>query len=499
MCQKRLPMLLAVAALGFALLGGCGKPPLVPDTPTGPTSWMKGVALTCSTVTTDPGGSQVSYQFDWGDNTQSQWSAFVDGGVAVGDTHTYADAGNYDIKARAKNKKRASDWSDPLRVSIGVGEGQVLWSMTFVDPFEPDEPDTADFSLGCFGISADKTACKTCTEVGGVVARKSSSGRWDFVTGEDLDYFYGSPVVADDGTIYVGCENGLVYAINSGGTQKWSRDLLSPVNGTAALAADGAVVFQNEDSMVICFGADGSQRWSFPSGGGNSSPAIGTDGTVYLATGDGEIYALDGSVGTTKWQSPYRLSSNSINASLALDPGRSVLYAADEVGLFTAVNLDGTFGWQLSIGDDPSTPVIGADGTVYIGGGGKLWALDPSVQDVKWSITPSIAGLVSTPAVSADGCIYFMVTAGKKDRRLQDVDSLYAVNPDGSPRWSCGLGEGSSDPDYALSSPKIDDNGLIYVGNGTRAWCVVGLSGPAQSVWPMFQRDAQNTGRARAK
>jgi len=90
---------------------------------------MKGVALTCSTVTTDPGGSQVSYQFDWGDNTQSQWSAFVDGGVAVA-TRIPTPMPELRHQGARQDKKRASDWSDPLRVSIGVGEGQVLWSMT---------------------------------------------------------------------------------------------------------------------------------------------------------------------------------------------------------------------------------------------------------------------------------------------------------------------------------------------------------------------------------
>jgi outer membrane protein assembly factor BamB len=489
---KRLNVLCAAVLLGFVLLSACGKPPLVPDKPTGPTVWMKGVANACTTKTTDPSGSQVAYRFDWGDDSESQWSDFMEGGVAFSDTHTYTATGSCKIKAQAKNKKKASAWSDSLDINVSAGEGQWLWFIGRRDP-DPESDDSADFTLGSFGISSDRTACIGCRDYGAVVARTSTPTRWDFVT-DDLEEFYASPAIGTEGTIYIGCQNETAYAINPNGTKKWSRNVAGAVNAAAVLTSDGAVIFQTDDSMVVAFGSDGVQRWSFFSNGGNASPAIGIDGTVYVPNGEGEIYALDPSSGTAKWAIPYRVSSNAINASLALDPGRSVLYAADEVGLFVAVNLDGTFSWQFSVGEDPSSPVIGADGTVYIGGGGKLWALDPSTQGVKWSITPSLAGMLSTPAVSADGYIYFLVVPGKKDRSKQGIDSLYAVNPDGTPRWACGLGEGSSD--YTVSSPKIDDQGLIYVGDGYRGWCVVGLGGPAQSAWPMFQHDAQNTGRA---
>ena len=108
-----------------------------------------------------------------------------------------------------------------------------------------------------------------------------------------------------------------------------------------------------------------------------------------------------------------------------------------------------------------------------------------------------MTGVVSTPAITVDGYVYVLVVAGKKRLALQGGDSLYAVNPDGTRRWACGLGEGLSDPEYALSAPKLDANGFIYIGDGFRAWCVAGLSAPAQSIWPTFQHDAQNTGRAR--
>jgi outer membrane protein assembly factor BamB len=140
--------------------------------------------------------------------------------------------------------------------------------------------------------------------------------------------------------------------------------------------------------------------------------------------------------------------------------------------------------------------VVGTDGSIYIGGGGKLQKVDTDGQ-VKWTFVPPLGGTVSTPAITVDGYVYVLVTAGKKDRSLVGEDSLYAVNPDGSRRWACGLGAGLSDADFPLSAPKVDAGGLIYVGNGYRAWCVVGVSAPAASAWPMFQHDLVNSGRAR--
>jgi len=106
-------------------------------------------------------------------------------------------------------------------------------------------------------------------------------------------------------------------------------------------------------------------------------------------------------------------------------------------------------------------------------------------------------GVPSTPALTTDGYIYVLAVAGKRGFAMQGTDSLYAVNSDGTRRWACGLGEGLFDPEYPLSAPKIDAGGFIYVGDGFRAWCVAGVSAPAQSIWPMLQHDAQNTGRAR--
>jgi outer membrane protein assembly factor BamB len=475
----------------FLLLSACGKPPLVPEKPTGPSTWLKGVPIACSTKTTDPSGAKVSYQFDWGDNTQSEWSEFVEGGVVFADTHTYAAEGSYRVKARARNSKRRTGWSDELNVNVSVGEGQVLWWVTHIDPDEGE--DSADFSNNTFAIGPDGATYTGCVDYGALLGRKATGGVWKFRTAEE-DEFFAAPAVGDS-LVFIGCTNDSVYAVRLNGTRKWSYYVGGAVYASAALGADGTVHFHTEDSMLVALNQDGTLRWTYPTSGGYSSPVVGSDGTVYVASGESEVFALDPAMGTMKWSQPYRLSSNAINASPALDATRGLLYVVDDAGSLAALNLDGTLNWQYSVGEDASSPVIGADGTVYICGGGRLRALNPGTQDQKWAFVPPLFGIASTPAVSADGYVYFLVMPGRKAVAQQSADTLYAVNPDGTRRWACGLGEGMSD--VVISAPKIGNDGLIYVGDGTRGWCVVGLKGPAQSAWPQFQRDGQNSGRAR--
>jgi hypothetical protein len=446
-----LPILpIALAAL---LVGGCGKPPLVPDAPRGSDQWLPNVAMACTTSTTDASGAQVSYQFDWGDGNKSQWSQFMNGGVQYADTHSYTNLGPYQIKVRAKNSKKASSWSDPLSINV-VAEGHVVWSIFFTDPFETEDPDSAEFNMNSFAFGSDNTAYVTSSYIGAVIARKPSGAiAWKFYT-PDLDEFTAAPVVADDGTILVGCSNEFIYAFNSDGTVKWADSVGSQVLATGALGADGTSYFQTADTVYAINPADGNQEWT------------------------------------------YNLNAQSAQA-LAVDQSRNVLYAVSDVGVLQPIDLSSHTGKpSYAAGADASGPVVGADGTVYVGGDGKLAAVNPD-GTAKWVFTPAMQGVVSTPAITADGYIYVLVVAYKKRLALQGRDSLYAVNPDGTRRWACGLGEGSSDPEYALSAPKLDASGFIYVGDGNRAWCVAGVSAPAQSIWPMFQRDAQNTGRAR--
>jgi hypothetical protein len=85
--------------------------------------------------------------------------------------------------------------------------------------------------------------------------------------------------------------------------------------------------------------------------------------------------------------------------------------------------------WQFSADDEiVSTPALSEDGTIYFTSRQSLYALAPDGK-MKWRYFPG-AELGSSPMVGPDGSIY-IVDAGCV---------MHAVNPDGSKRWVAQIG-----------------------------------------------------------
>jgi len=115
-------------------------------------------------------------------------------------------------------------------------------------------------------------------------------------------------------------------------------------------------------------------------------------------------------------------------------------------------HVDGTLKWDYSIADSTtSDPVIGRDGTVYVGSMGLhegIYALDPN-GTLKWSFAIA-GGVLSSPAIGADGTIYAGTWAGSPD-------GFYALNPNGTLKWSYATSG-------AVMPSVIATDGTIYVG-----------------------------------
>jgi len=92
-------------------------------------------------------------------------------------------------------------------------------------------------------------------------------------------------------------------------------------------------------------------------------------------------------------------------------------------------------------------PLLGPDGTIYVGAGPEVRALNPD-GTAKWyspTYWPSTA-----PVLAADGTVY----VGSKD------GNLYALNLDGSQKWLFSTGG-----DALYDSPVVGVDGTVYVGN----------------------------------
>ena len=93
--------------------------PNTPDAPEGPSSGNTGTSYTYSASTTDPEGDQISYLFDWGDGTFSEWTSLKNSGQTVSTNHIWQSDGSYQIRVKAKDVHGIqSEWSDPLPITM---------------------------------------------------------------------------------------------------------------------------------------------------------------------------------------------------------------------------------------------------------------------------------------------------------------------------------------------------------------------------------------------
>jgi hypothetical protein len=95
------------------------NPPVKPAAPSGPATGKVGTEYTYTSSTTDPDGDQVSYLFDWGDNTSSGWVGPFASGATASAVKTWTTKGSYSVKVVAKDTHGVvSVWSDPLPITM---------------------------------------------------------------------------------------------------------------------------------------------------------------------------------------------------------------------------------------------------------------------------------------------------------------------------------------------------------------------------------------------
>lgn len=207
-----------------------------------------------------------------------------------------------------------------------------------------------------------------------------------------------SPVIAEDGTVYIGCSSAFakVSAIDGyTGQVKWTFPVLGLVR-SLALGADGTVYFgsQNDDTL-FALNPNGTVRWRKDFGTdlngqalGIAPPMIGDDGTVYAEDTNGTVYAFDGGSGSLRWS-----ASIASDSWLALGMDGTVYATTTDAFFFYTTAIDGQTGatkWshqgaRNNTGGLGIPPVVASDGTIYASGALGTEALNPSTGGTLWT------------------------------------------------------------------------------------------------------------------
>jgi hypothetical protein len=95
------------------------KNPDTPSKPSGPDLWAQYMQTSFETTTTDPEGDSISYMFDWGDGTYSEWIGPYASGQIAEASHIWEEMGEYNIKVKARDDEYgSSEWSEPHILTI---------------------------------------------------------------------------------------------------------------------------------------------------------------------------------------------------------------------------------------------------------------------------------------------------------------------------------------------------------------------------------------------
>jgi len=173
---------------------------------------------------------------------------------------------------------------------------------------------------------------------------------------------------AQDGTMYSVMSQGLA-AYGHDRNTLWTQNITA--GGEPALGSDGTI-YAGGNGVFTAVNPDGTGKWSYSlTGHMVASPAIASDGTLYFGSDDSNLYALD-SNGRVKWKFA---TDGAVTSTPALAKNGTVYFGGTDHNLY-AIGADGKLKWKFTTGGQVFSPAIGADGTIYFQNGeGKLFAI----------------------------------------------------------------------------------------------------------------------------
>ncbi len=226
-------------------------------------------------------------------------------------------------------------------------------------------------------------------------------------------------------------------------TDLWKFRIAGGSRSSPALGLDGTIYVGSWEGYLFAFNPNGALRWRFRTGFEiTSSPAVGPDGTVYVGCRDHRLYAVT-PAGQKRWAVK---TGGWVDASPAIGTN-GIIYCGSWDKKFYALNPDGGKRWEFVTGGPVvSSAAIDARGVIYFGAHDrKFYALNPDGTKL-WEYATEGA-ITGSPAIGGGGELYF-----------GSVDGLFhAVNPDGSRRWSLRTGG------ITGSSPVLGVDGTIFV------------------------------------
>jgi outer membrane protein assembly factor BamB len=237
--------------------------------------------------------------------------------------------------------------------------------------------------------------------------------RYEALTGMSRDTM---SILSIDDTLLVGTSTGLWAFKGDTGEEIWREKSVGETS-EPPVVADGAVYFTLGSSLYMLDIQSGQEQGKLRIDSWGLSPPAVQDGTIYVGSRDGDLYAVDADalVAASQEESAADMASQPKEATFRANPQRTGFY--DTKG----VRELGGLKWKLQAQILALTSPAIADGMVHYGS----FALDVDHGELTWatwSEPPNYSDdalAISSPAVFS-GTVYY----GDADGLLYAVDSL---------------------------------------------------------------------------
>lgn len=189
-----------------------------------------------------------------------------------------------------------------------------------------------------------------------------------------------TPTVGWDGSVYMATDDSLIRAVSPSGQTLWAVDPGGRPSAAMALAGN-LLYFPTSQKELVAYDVSGHLAWRTPLGSLlSTTPAVAADGTVYVATVSGRVYAL---------------------------------------------GKHGIVLWSFNTGDPIVTsPVIGHSGWIFVASTHNLYAFDIAGHPKAITLLPQM--ITSPLGLDADDNIFYVDAAG----------SAWSRTLTGVKRWS---------------------------------------------------------------
>jgi len=191
--------------------------------------------------------------------------------------------------------------------------------------------------------------------------------RWHYPpdTETKAKHVFAAPLVAGDGNLYVGTQDGLVLSLKTAdGKLRWTYNVRADVDGSPTMGEDGNLYIGADDGRLYALRSDGSLRWSFVAQKDIRAPAaVAASGTLYVGSFDGNLYALAPS-GDVKWVLP---TGGRVAAAPVIDARGTVFVGSQDDHLY-AVSPKGRVLWSYELPGDVDAAVAITDSGIVVAG-----------------------------------------------------------------------------------------------------------------------------------